>query len=389
MYKKNVALIIPSLRGGGAEKTVSRLSQQLSKRYNLYTIVFDNTDFKYEVKGKLIDLKLPYNQKITTKTYNFYKRFISLRRLKQKYKIGVSISFMEGPNLLNILSRVDDRVLISVRNYLSEDLSGPEAIYLPFIKPLYKRSDKIITVSHAVKYDLFKNFNIDLNQISTIYNFVDIKSIQKKCRQPINPLDEHIFKKDVIINMSRFTKQKGQIHLIKAFKYINQKKIDLNLVLLGEGPLYNSYQDLVKSLGLDKSIFFIPFKENPFPYLNRAKLYISSSLYEGLANAVLEAMACGLPIITSNCPGGIKEILKTNFKKINIEDDYKFAEYGIVTDGFYNKKDTDRSEKKLAKAVISLLDDKNLYDHYQKQSKLRIKNFSKQNILKDWIKIIG
>jgi len=156
-----------------------------------------------------------------------------------------------------------------------------------------------------------------------------------------------------------------------------------------EGPLYNSYQDLVKSLGLDKSIFFIPFKENPFPYLNRAKLYISSSLYEGLANAVLEAMACGLPIITSNCPGGIKEILKTNFKKINIEDDYKFAEYGIVTDGFYNKKDTDRSEKKLAKAVISLLDDKNLYDHYQKQSKLRIKNFSKQNILKDWIKIIG
>ncbi|MBS3811916.1 MAG: glycosyltransferase, partial [Halanaerobiales bacterium] len=274
MYKKNVALIIPSLRGGGAEKTVSRLSQQLSKRYNLYTIVFDNTDFKYEVKGKLIDLKLPYNQKITTKIYNFYKRFISLRRLKQKYKIGVSISFMEGPNLLNILSRVDDRVLISVRNYLSEDLSGPEAIYLPFIKPLYKRSDKIITVSHAVKYDLFKNFNIDLNQISTIYNFVDIKSIQNKCRQPINPLDEHIFKKDVIINMSRFTKQKGQIHLIKAFKYINQKKLDLNLVLLGEGPLYNSYQDLVKSLGLDKSIFFIPFKENPFPYLNRAKLYI-------------------------------------------------------------------------------------------------------------------
>lgn len=389
MDKQNVALIIPSLRGGGAERTVSRLSQNLSQKYNLYTIVFDNTDFKYEIKGQLIDLKLPYNQKITTKTYNFYKRLVSLRRLKQKYKIEVSISFMEGPNLLNILSKVDDRVLISVRNYLSKDLSGPESIYLPFIKLLYKRSDKIITVSQAVKNDLFKNFNIDLNQISTIYNFIDLKTIQNKCMQPINPLDENIFKKNVIINMGRFTKQKGQIYLIKAFKYINQKKPDLNLVFLGEGELYNNYQDLVKSLGLDKRIFFIPFKKNPFPYLNRSKLYISSSLYEGLANAILEAMACGLPIIASNCPGGVKEILEPNFKKINIENDYKFAEYGIITDGFYKKKDTDRSEKKLAEAVISLLDDKNLYDHYQKQSKLRIKNFSKENILKDWIEIIG
>ena len=102
---KNVALIIYSLKGGGAERVVSTLSFELAKMYNLYIVVFDSDNIAYDFAGQLVDLNLKASPTILGKLINGLKRTLKLRKFKRKYEIDCSISFMESANLPNVLSR--------------------------------------------------------------------------------------------------------------------------------------------------------------------------------------------------------------------------------------------------------------------------------------------
>lgn len=135
------------------------------------------------------------------------------------------------------------------------------------------------------------------------------------------------------------------------------------------------------------------FKKNPYPYLDKSDIFILPSLFEGMSNSVLDAIACELPVIVSDCKYGNKEIVSKNWKNIREVVEVQEEEYGILIptcDGNYYtaKEELTKEEKEMAKAILTLLDDSEKYKKYKKASKIRKGDFEIEKSIKGWMEII-
>lgn len=389
--KKNVAILIPQLTGGGAERVASNLSVYLSEnKYQKYVIVYDAEKIDYTFKGELINLNTKAVPNLLGKIKNFVKRIYRLKKIKKQYNIHTTISLLSGPNVVNILARKDDKVIISVRNFLSKSSSGFYGkLYKISVRLLYNKADVIVAVSEAIKKDLIQNFRLDQNKIKVIYNPYDIEKINELAKEEIEEKYKDIFKNPTVITVGRLSKQKGQWHLIRAFKKVKKEIPDVKLVIVGQGELEDYLIKLTVDLGLERDVYFLGFQKNPFKYIAKSTIYVFPSLYEGFPNALCEAMACGIPVIAADCKSGPREILAPN-TSIDIEaKTIDYAEYGIlvpVCDGImhnYNNKIT-REEEMLSTSIVELLKNQDLLREYSNRALNRVKDFSKENIMKIW-----
>src|SRR5699024_8610586 len=226
-------------------------------------------------------------------------------------EIDTTISFLPNPNLVNILSKRKEKVIISVRNFMSKSLSSSKLfIYKKVIKHLYNKAHLIVAVSEAIKLDLIKNFGVNEDKIIVIHNFYDIKNIREDSIKKLSLKKQNIFKQPTIITSGRLSNQKGQWHLIRAFSKVKEKIPNAQLVILGKGDLKSKLIDITYKLKLENSIHLLGFQSNPFKYIAEADIFVLPSLYEGFPNALCEAMACGLPVISTDCQSGPREILE-------------------------------------------------------------------------------
>ena len=232
---KNVAIIISKLEGGGAERTASNLSIFLSKYYNVHLIVFDCRNMKYPYKGTLHDLKLPPSK---NKLMNIIRRTKSIKRIKKTEDITCSISFMDGPNIVNILSKYRDKVITSVRVCMSatdEKHSLKFLLNKTIMRFVSKFSYKIVALSKGVKMDLVKNYKVPSEKICIIYNPCDGKMLLNISKpNKINLFDKNEF---IISTMGRLEIQKGQWHAIRAFAFAKKYMPNAKLYILGTGAL--------------------------------------------------------------------------------------------------------------------------------------------------------
>ncbi len=390
--KKNIAILIPTLTGGGAEKVAANLSLHLPEdKFQKYVIVYDDTKIDYPYGGKLVNLNSKVSRNLLGKTMNFIMRINKVRKIKKKFNIQVTISLLEGPNLVNILTKRNDKIIVSVRNFPSKSLIGFYGkLNKILMKLLYKKANTIVVVSKAIKNDLVNNFNLNEEKIKVIYNFYDIKTIQKLSEEPIEEEYKNVFEKPVIINAGRLSKQKGQWHLIRAFKKVKEEIPEVKLVILGEGELENYLRKLAVDLKLEKDIYFLGFKKNPYKYIARSSVFVFPSLYEGFPNALVEAMACGITVISSDCKSGPREILApdTDFGR-ETKNNIEFAKYGVlvpVCDGKFYKYDDKLTyqEEILYKSIVNILQNPSIQKSYYVKSIKRAFDFSKENIIKIW-----
>ena len=152
MNKKNLLLLVNQLHGGGAQKVVANLSIYLSEYYNVTLAIYNDTDkVVFHYKGDMVKLSLPYAE--NTHSNPFHKRLLrslslirQVRKLKKERKIHVTISFMEASNFINVLSRRRDKVIISVRSYLSHEFADMPRlkIFAFFIRLLYNKADRVV-----------------------------------------------------------------------------------------------------------------------------------------------------------------------------------------------------------------------------------------------------
>lgn len=358
----NIMLIIGKIANGGAERACVNLAEELHKKYNVIIVVFNETQNEYECNVPII--------KLNNKKSSNLKRIFEISKIKKERNITHTISFLTSPNYINVTTSRYDKSIISIRNYMTDLYNGRKKdIYLHKISCLF--ADKIVSVSKDVEEDQLQNWKIKKEKSITITNFVDEKKIIKNIQYgKIDKENENIFKNSqVVINVGRLVKQKGQAALIRAFKEVVQEIPKAKLIILGEGELKEHLSNLITELHLEKHVFLLGFKSNPYIYMSKSKLFVSNSYFEGMSNVILEAMKCNLPVIATNGNGGNKELLLNNNKQ-----------YGILVPVCKNSKD----EKVLASEIIKMLKNENLRQEYINKSKERIKDYSKENIIKQW-----
>lgn len=382
-----IGLLITKLNGGGAERTAANLSS-LFDEYGeeVYLITFDGSNITYPYKGKLIDLSLGINKNVFDAIKKNIKRIIKVKKIKKKYNLDVCISFLDTPNLVNVLSGGKCKKIVSIRNYLS--LEKPSFIRKQLIRFSSIRADKTVCISKNVEYDMRNFFKIKEKKLCTIYNPVDIKSL-------LTIEEDYTFDKEFsdyfnIVTMGRLTYQKGQWNLIYAIKDIVVQYPKVRLYILGDGELKNELEELVKKLELEEHVFFLGFISNAHKFLRQCDLFVLTSLFEGLGNALLEAMALGLPVISTDCKSGPREIIAPNSNIKSVCENIDVERFGILVKQFSKEKNiVDNDSLVYIKQAIEMFYlDKKLREKYTTKSKMRANDFSKEKVYNEWMKLL-
>ena len=376
---KNIAILVPTLNKGGAERVAANMSLEFAKHYNVYMIVHDGSDIIYPYGGQLIDLHLPPAKNKVGKVTTLFKRIHALRRLKRQYQIDVTISHLPPSNNANIFSRAGDRVFTYV--HCMEAYSRRVALREWLTAKL---SDKMICVSECVRRCMTDTFHVDAEKAVTIYNFCDLDcpEVDVKDRSVIT-----------IATMGRLTEQKGQWHLIRAMKIVAAlSEVPVRLKIIGEGELHGALAQLAEKLGLADTVSFTGFLEDPWSVLAESDIFVSSSLYEGLPMALIEAGRCGLPILSTDCDAGCREILAPSTNVAKKTADIEKAEYGILIPvcqtGDMEQTELTAEEELMADAILELIRDPVLRADYAGRAKARSEDFRADAIMKQWTVIL-
>ena len=235
---------------------------------------------------------------------------------------------MNRPNYINVFAKLfgnSSKIIINEMTTPTQEYktaSIRDIIGRTLLKFLYPKCDMCIPNSQNAGYELNTFFKIPNSKIKTIHNPLNLKIIYKLKQDKIN-IDDNSFN---FITIGRLDKGKNHQLLIKAMQNINAK-----LYIIGDGILKNELKNQIKKLNLENKIFLLGRQKNPYKILSKADCFVFSTNYEGFPNVLLEALACELPIISTDCPSGPREILApdTNFtKQIN---DIEIAKYGILT----------------------------------------------------------
>ena len=390
---KRIALIIQKLNGGGAERTASNLSIFLQNSYDVHLIVFDGNKITYPYCGKLHDLHLPATNTLIGKIRNIYKRVIAVKKIKKENKIDYSISFMDGANIVNVLSNSGEKVVTSVRIQMSKsrhkEKSISKLVEHEIMRFIGNKSYKLVALSKGVEKDLNTEYKLPSEKLVTIYNPCDYNELLKNS---INTTVE-LQSGNTIITMGRLTMQKGQWHLIRAITEVKKTIPDIKLYILGEGPLENKLKQLIKELELEENIILLGYVKAPHACFKFCEAFVFPSEFEGLGNVLLEAMAFGLPCIATDCFSGPREILAPDTQVKEHLTEIEMADYGILTSvcgngEFDSTSQLTNAEKQLAMAILKILLDRNLNEHYRLKSLERCKDFSPEKITSDWMKIL-
>lgn len=387
----NIAIVITKLNGGGAERCASNLSVELSKKYNVFLIAFDGRNITYPYKGTLIDLKIADSGNSFTRAVNVLRRASAVRKIKKKYNIKCSISLLDGPNIVNVLSKCGEKTIVSVRNRLSSENVG--ALRKKLIVFSSMHSDLTVCLSKMVEKDMKEYFGIPENKLTCIYNHVDselLKSLAQSSEKP-----EFIKEgRRYIVTMGRLNTQKGQWHLIRLFKRVSEVFKDTDLIILGEGELKEALRNLSCELGIKDRVIFTGYIKNPHSVFKYCDVFAFPSLFEGLGNVLLEALAFGMPIVSADCIAGPREILAP---ETDLNSEIKKAEYddfGVLTPkfdkgGFNSQDPISDSENEMAEAIINLLSNDKLRENYKIKAVKRAEFFNKESVTGQWCKVIS
>jgi len=346
---KKIILIVPSLIKGGVERVVSTLSKELNKYYDVYVIIYHGP-IEYEIEGNLINLETPTSS-FLKKIKTTFQRVMKLKKLIKDISPDYIVSFMG--NLQPILTF--EPVIVSIR-------TNPDFLHLYrkfLLKTVYKLPNvkKIITCSSEIEKKL--NADYSLKNTKTIYNPINLKLIDQKLIAP-KP-----FKFDYILAVGRLSRSKDFDILIKSFAKSDLKSI-VRLVILGEGKERKNLEELIRRLDLKNQVLLFGKVDNPFIYMKYAKFFILSSRYEGFSNVLLEALACGAPVIATNCETGTSEIIKN-------------GENGILVPV--------ADEEALKVAMEKLFNDRELYKRLKTNTRRSVERFDVNNIVKEWKKL--
>lgn len=394
MNNRCIFLIVPSMHSGGQERVVSRWTEILKDNYEIRVVLFDDKAMDYPLTCEKYSLELP-SQKGNpewSKLMVVLKRIWKVRKLIAKDKPFTIVSFGHGANLVNVFASVGlSKSIVSIRGY--ESLNQLKKFKGSAERFIIGKAHRILCVSKVMADELAGLMPAKKDRIRVQYNVFDLEDIKKLAVQNTE-LDSWFAENQVLISVGTLRPEKGYWHLIKAFSLM--KKDAPNLRLLHIGPDAHGYgatlKKLARDLGLEEDIRFLGYRDNPYQYIARSKMFLLSSITEGFPNVLIEAMACGVPVIASDCKTGPREILSNDDERKTAKD-IEMADYGILVpvmnkDENYDPNSIEACDKKLAEAAERLLCDATLTKKYAAQALKRANDFSIKTGRREIIKMI-
>jgi glycosyltransferase involved in cell wall biosynthesis len=398
--KKKNFILINSLGGGGAERQVSLLStlNEIDKIILLEPIV------NYPIAKQ----KLCF---ISTKTNSIFNKIKILFTYPFKIKkLGLDrntnlFCFLQFSYILGFVSKIIFKCnfIICIRTSPIGFYKQYKGFKIPFFiyKFILNHADKILCNSETSCLQLKSILNN--NNIQSISNGYDIINIKNKASEEIGEMESLFTNHEILITVGRLVHDKSQWNLISIFSELRKNSPKLKLVILGEGPLLASLISLCNSLNLiafnysdtnitmnnNYDVFFLGFVKNPYKYVSKSKLFILTSLYEGLPNVVIESLIVNTPCVLSDCLTGPREILFPNADLLSQTNIEMIADYGIllpVFDGkeIFIKSKNNEIEKLWISSISKLLSNENLYEKMKENCSNTKERFNESAILALW-----
>lgn len=313
---KRTMIIILSLSGGGAERVVSVLASELAEKdYPISVAVYDRKENEYPISPKLIihELEKPHGK---NKIMRLINRIRELRQLVITEKPDVVIPFLAMPTVHTWMAvqGMKCEFYSTIRN--NPKVYPPQFLLRTISNYITRKSDKIIIqTKEQEKY---------------------IQSCRNKCVIMPNPVKQEMIDAEytpaeevsTIATFGRLNKQKNHGLLIRAFKLISEEYPNVRLYIWGTGEEYDALWKLIKELGLVGRALVCGSTTNVVDELKKTDIFVLSSDYEGLPNALMEAMAVGVPCVSTNCPTGPRNLIdnKKNGLLVEIGNELRLAE---------------------------------------------------------------
>lgn len=310
MRQPPFALFVPSMRGGGAERMMLSLASGLADRGVTIDLVLVSAEGEYlaEVPDgvRLIDLGSSRTVSSVLKLLRYLRKerpCALLTTLPQTIVVALVGKLLVGRCL---------RVVVRIQNTFTEvfdNSSFKQRQTLRLMKLLLPAADRIVSISQGVAIDLSQVVPAASHKILTIYSPVVWPDHAEKAAAPVDHPWFDAGSDPVILSVGRLTTVKDHATLLRAFAEVLLSR-SARLVILGVGPERENLVKLAKQLGISQHFDMLGFRLNPFAYMSKSKVFVLSSQYEGFANVIPEAMACGTPVVSTDCRSGPREILE-------------------------------------------------------------------------------
>lgn len=288
----NILFCINTMAKGGAERVVSNLSSYLVKNNNVAILTLFGEKSEYKLNNSVKLKTIGEFKNIPGKLNRFVLKIKRYIEVVKEYKPDIIISFLPTSTTYSLIvgKLFNIPTIVSIRN-------DPKQIY----------DNRLKKIVMNITFKLASGFVFQTEEAKKYFD----KKIQKKSIIISNPINEEFIVKPyngvrekIIVNVGRLEKQKNQRLLITAFSKLDKKYNDYKLYIYGEGSLKEDLKELIRELNLEYKVFLVGKTENLKDNIYKASLFVLSSDFEGMPNALMEAMALGIPCISTDCPCG-------------------------------------------------------------------------------------
>jgi glycosyltransferase involved in cell wall biosynthesis len=303
-----IAFFLPSLAAGGAERVTLNLAQGIIERGLPVDLVLATAD------GPFSDQLPPSVRVVNLGTGRVLRSLLPLIRYLRRERPRVLFSQMDHANIVALwagrLAGQNTPVIVTVHNTMSQaNKGGGNVWWPPLLRTFYPWAAAVVAVSRGVADDLARTAGLPRHTVDVVYNPV----IMPGTMAPATRAPDHPWfapgQPPVIVGVGRLTRQKDFPNLIRAFARVRQTR-PAHLIILGEGEERSALDALIAQLGLTHDVALPGYRENATAYIAASAVFVLSSAWEGLPTVLIEALAVGARVISTDCPSGPREILQ-------------------------------------------------------------------------------
>ncbi|MES2979236.1 MAG: glycosyltransferase [Pseudomonadota bacterium] len=399
--KLRVLMLITNFGPGGAEKVFFDHAQGLRGHFDIEEAVLDASNRVYDT-GLPLHVISAWPFKWLGPVGRLLARAWHLRQLVRRLKFDVVMSHMDGANWLNLLSASSaGKVMVVHGTVLGDKNVSPKVQWLRrrVIFPwLYNKGFATVGVSAGIVQEL--EHHLGVKNARVMRNFLNCTALGEKSAEALPVGHEQIFERPVMVTVGRLAPQKRQIHLLDMLKALHGRGQQARLLVLGNGERREALVLRARELGLSAfvaddgtgglpvgsyDVYFMGFVANPHAYVARSQLFVFPSAWEGFPLALCEAGACGVPLLSADCPTGPREILAPD----SVQGSYTLrtaeaAPYGMLLPMIESTQDT----AAWVDCIHQVLANKPFAAHLGQQARLAVQGLSEEAVIERWIELL-